>query len=139
MESFSIRLNQFALMIKILGKQSLLNLIISKHYNCILFLQVSPTYAQEVSGNSAVAPHLYKFHGILNGIDPDIWDPYNDKFIPVSKLHISKLLFGQTNVDDVWLTFLLVVVYLSLMIYDVWMHKLDRYSTFLCNAGYWLG
>ncbi|KAK6149752.1 hypothetical protein DH2020_017277 [Rehmannia glutinosa] len=44
---------------------------------------VSPTYSQEVSGNPAVAPHLYKFHGILNGIDPDIWDPYNDKFIPV--------------------------------------------------------
>ncbi|XP_027086051.2 starch synthase 3, chloroplastic/amyloplastic-like [Coffea arabica] len=45
---------------------------------------VSPTYSQEVSGNPAVASHLYKFHGILNGIDPDIWDPYNDKFIPVS-------------------------------------------------------
>ncbi|KAK6124494.1 hypothetical protein DH2020_041775 [Rehmannia glutinosa] len=44
---------------------------------------VSPTYSQEVSGNPAIAPHLYKFHGILNGIDPDIWDPYNDKFIPV--------------------------------------------------------
>ncbi|XP_065879868.1 starch synthase 3, chloroplastic/amyloplastic [Euphorbia lathyris] len=44
---------------------------------------VSPTYAREVAGNSAVAPHLQKFHGILNGIDPDIWDPYNDKFIPV--------------------------------------------------------
>ncbi|KAG8385744.1 hypothetical protein BUALT_Bualt03G0077000 [Buddleja alternifolia] len=44
---------------------------------------VSPTYSQEVSRNSAVAPYLYKFHGILNGIDPDIWDPYNDKFIPV--------------------------------------------------------
>ncbi|GER44929.1 starch synthase [Striga asiatica] len=44
---------------------------------------VSPTYSQEVSGNPAIAPHLYKFHGILNGIDPDIWDPYNDKFIPL--------------------------------------------------------
>ncbi|KAL0363218.1 UNVERIFIED_CONTAM: Soluble starch synthase 3, chloroplastic/amyloplastic [Sesamum calycinum] len=45
---------------------------------------VSPTYSQEVSGNPVIAPHLYKFHGILNGIDPDIWDPYNDKFIPIS-------------------------------------------------------
>ncbi|GFP91981.1 soluble starch synthase 3 chloroplastic/amyloplastic [Phtheirospermum japonicum] len=44
---------------------------------------VSPTYSKEVSGNPVVAPHLYKFHGILNGIDPDIWDPYNDMFIPV--------------------------------------------------------
>ncbi|XP_027351249.1 soluble starch synthase 3, chloroplastic/amyloplastic-like isoform X2 [Abrus precatorius] len=45
---------------------------------------VSPTYSREVAGNPAVAPHLHKFHGIINGIDPDIWDPYNDNFIPVS-------------------------------------------------------
>nr|KYP58238.1 hypothetical protein KK1_004532 [Cajanus cajan] len=45
---------------------------------------VSPTYSKEVSGNPAIAPHIHKFHGIINGIDPDIWDPYNDKFIPVS-------------------------------------------------------
>ncbi|KAG8634365.1 hypothetical protein MANES_17G038908v8 [Manihot esculenta] len=45
---------------------------------------VSPTYSKEVAGNPAVSPHLRKFHGILNGIDPDIWDPYNDEFIPVS-------------------------------------------------------
>ncbi|XP_057544291.1 starch synthase 3, chloroplastic/amyloplastic [Amaranthus tricolor] len=45
---------------------------------------VSYTYSKEVAGNPAIAPHLYKFHGILNGIDPDIWDPFNDKFIPVS-------------------------------------------------------
>ncbi|KVH96750.1 Carbohydrate binding module family 25, partial [Cynara cardunculus var. scolymus] len=45
---------------------------------------VSPTYSHEVAGNPVIAPHLHKFHGILNGIDPDIWDPYNDKFLPVS-------------------------------------------------------
>ncbi|RAL44890.1 hypothetical protein DM860_003649 [Cuscuta australis] len=45
---------------------------------------VSPNYSKEVSGNPIIAPHLYKFHGILNGIDPDIWDPLNDKFIPIS-------------------------------------------------------
>ncbi|KAK8468909.1 hypothetical protein PHAVU_006G149680 [Phaseolus vulgaris] len=45
---------------------------------------VSPTYSREIAGNPVIAPHLHKFHGIINGIDPDIWDPYNDKFIPVS-------------------------------------------------------
>ncbi|CAN7040398.1 unnamed protein product [Brassica oleracea var. botrytis] len=44
---------------------------------------VSRTYAKEVAGNSVISPHLYKFHGIVNGIDPDIWDPYNDNFLPV--------------------------------------------------------
>ncbi|KAL8461437.1 hypothetical protein ACS0TY_032779 [Phlomoides rotata] len=44
---------------------------------------VSPTYSQEISGHPSIAPHLIKFHGIINGIDPDMWDPYNDKFIPV--------------------------------------------------------
>ncbi|KAK4761137.1 hypothetical protein SAY87_006030 [Trapa incisa] len=44
---------------------------------------VSQTYSKEVSRNPVIAPHLHKFHGILNGIDPDIWDPYNNKFIPV--------------------------------------------------------
>ncbi len=45
-------------------------------------LQVSPTYAIEISGNPAIAPHLEKFYGIRNGIDPDIWDPAEDKFLP---------------------------------------------------------
>ncbi|ONM63014.1 dull endosperm1 [Zea mays] len=44
---------------------------------------VSNTYSKEVSGHGAIVPHLGKFYGILNGIDPDIWDPYNDNFIPV--------------------------------------------------------
>ena len=52
-------------------------------------MQVSPTYSKEVAGNPVIAPHLYKFHGIVNGIDPDIWDPYNDKFIPVSVYRFS--------------------------------------------------
>lgn len=57
--------------------------LIFVHFGYTCF-QVSPTYSKEVAGNPAIAPHLYKFHGIINGIDPDIWDPYNDNFIPVS-------------------------------------------------------
>lgn len=61
-----------------------------------LNMQVSHTYSKEVAGNPAVAPHLYKFHGILNGIDPDIWDPYNDKFIPVSRFLSLTLMCACT-------------------------------------------
>lgn len=53
-------------------------------FNCFGHnLQVSYTYSREVSGHGAIAPHFSKFHGIRNGIDPDIWDPYSDNFIPV--------------------------------------------------------
>ncbi|KAL6197922.1 hypothetical protein ACLB2K_027714 [Fragaria x ananassa] len=45
---------------------------------------VSETYSKEIARNPAVAPHLYKFHGMINGIDQDIWDPYNDGFLPIS-------------------------------------------------------
>ncbi|CAL8472333.1 g11876 [Coccomyxa elongata] len=43
---------------------------------------VSPTYATEVSGHPAIAPHMDKFYGIRNGIDQDIWDPTTDRFLP---------------------------------------------------------
>ncbi|KAK9804683.1 hypothetical protein WJX73_010729 [Symbiochloris irregularis] len=43
---------------------------------------VSPTYAAEISGNPAIAPHMQKFYGIRNGIDNDIWDPATDRFLP---------------------------------------------------------
>ncbi|CAN6229614.1 unnamed protein product [Urochloa humidicola] len=51
--------------------------------HCDKATTVSDTYSKEVAGHGAIAPHYYKFHGIRNGIDPDIWDPYTDNFIPV--------------------------------------------------------
>jgi starch synthase len=30
-----------------------------------------------------VNQNLHKFHGVRNGIDPDIWDPETDEFLPV--------------------------------------------------------
>ena len=44
---------------------------------------VSRTYAGEISGHPVIRPHGSKFRGVVNGIDPDIWDPLNDKFLPV--------------------------------------------------------
>jgi len=49
---------------------------------CDVATTVSPTYAQEVSGHPAIAPYHEKFYGIRNGIDPDIWNPADDKFLP---------------------------------------------------------
>jgi len=51
--------------------------------HCDKATTVSDTYSKEVAGHGAIAPHYFKFHGIRNGIDPDIWDPYTDNFIPV--------------------------------------------------------
>ena len=45
---------------------------------------VSRTYAQEISGHGSISHQLQKFHGVVNGIDPDIWDPLNDKCLPAS-------------------------------------------------------
>jgi starch synthase len=43
---------------------------------------VSRTYREEVSGHESIYENLDKFHGVVNGIDPDIWDPANDDFLP---------------------------------------------------------
>ena len=43
---------------------------------------VSRTYRDEVSGHESIHENLGKFHGVVNGIDPDIWDPANDDFLP---------------------------------------------------------
>lgn len=53
---------------------------------------VSPTYALEISGEPAIAPHMSKFLGIRNGIDGDIWDPQVDPLIPRN--------FGLANIRE---------------------------------------
>lgn len=62
--------------------------------------QVSPTYAREVSGHGAIAPHVGKFHGIRNGIDADIWDPLGDDFLPVSARHHQPDRTGTLHSSD---------------------------------------
>ena len=47
------------------------------------FTTVSPSYAWEIGGHPAVAPHSEKLMGIRNGIDVDIWNPETDQFLPV--------------------------------------------------------
>ena len=51
--------------------------------SCDIATTVSPTYADEVRFHHAIAPSKDKFIGIRNGIDTDIWNPANDKFLPV--------------------------------------------------------
>jgi len=52
---------------------------------------VSPTYAVEIGGHVAIAPHHHKFYGIRNGIDVDIWDPSADSALPLSYTHENSL------------------------------------------------
>ena len=52
--------------------------------HCQMFTTVSPTYANEVRESPVVAPSAFKFRGVRNGIDLDIWDPETDSFLPVS-------------------------------------------------------
>ncbi|KAK3242687.1 hypothetical protein CYMTET_47632 [Cymbomonas tetramitiformis] len=60
---------------------------------------VSPTYSLEVSGNEAINPHLDKFLGVRNGIDPDIWDPLVDPLLPVN-FGAKDLVEGKTRCKD---------------------------------------
>jgi len=60
---------------------------------------VSPTYAMEISGEPAINPHLSKFHGVRNGIDPDIWDPRVDPFLPIN-FGVEDLRAGKQRCKD---------------------------------------
>ena len=50
--------------------------------HCAIATTVSRTYAKEIANEGCVKANLHKLHGVVNGIDPDIWDPRNDKFLP---------------------------------------------------------
>lgn len=52
-------------------------------HNCQRFTTVSPSYAYEIGGHGTIAAHSLKLRGIRNGIDPDIWDPETDMFLPM--------------------------------------------------------
>ncbi|KXZ44911.1 hypothetical protein GPECTOR_61g864 [Gonium pectorale] len=36
-----------------------------------------------VGGNAVIAPHGHKFMGIRNGIDPELWSPEDNQFLPM--------------------------------------------------------
>ncbi|WP_420407252.1 glycogen synthase GlgA [Hoeflea sp.] len=64
---------------------------------------VSPTYAQEIRTpefgmglEGLINARAADLHGIVNGIDTDVWDPANDPMIPASYSH-SKLKRRQIN------------------------------------------
>ena len=57
-------------------------LIADAMHHCAIATTVSRTYAKEIAHEGCVNPNLHKLHGVVNGIDPDIWDPRNDKFLP---------------------------------------------------------
>lgn len=55
--------------------------------SCWMFTTVSPGYLEELKINSNNLEHLfemehYKGLGIINGIDPEVWNPKTDKMIP---------------------------------------------------------
>ena len=56
-------------------------LIADAMHNCAIATTVSRTYAKEIAHEGCVNPNLHKLHGVVNGIDPDIWDPRSDKFL----------------------------------------------------------
>jgi len=60
---------------------------------------VSPSYAGEVSNHPAVAGNLHKFHGVRNGIDPEIWNPSTDMFIPM-KYDADTVVKGKKAARD---------------------------------------
>lgn len=47
----------------------------------------------QVGGTPLIAPHGGKFVGIRNGIDPDLWDPASNQWLP--------LPYGESDISDI--------------------------------------
>lgn len=63
---------------------------------------VSPTYSREIQGSEQgcgldglLSYRQFDLHGILNGVDPEVWSPTNDKLI--SNKFSSKSLAGKAK------------------------------------------
>ena len=81
---------------QLLTSLSLLSFLISfihKMHSFIIFVYIG--IQQLCKGGCWKSCNCSKFHGILNAINLDIWEPYNNKFIPVSRLYISCIKWSQ--------------------------------------------
>jgi starch synthase len=69
---------------------------------------VSPTYAKEIQtpemGNGLdglLREHSFKLHGILNGVDYDVWNPVIDKYLPYN--YNSENMEGKARCKEAFL------------------------------------
>ena len=61
-------------------------------YHCARFTTVSPTYAAEIRSAAPIAAHAHKMVGIRNGIDPELWAPDANAWLPTP--------YTADNVDE---------------------------------------
>jgi hypothetical protein len=57
---------------------------ISNVFHACIVIASSPHLWLPAGANPIIEPHLHKFCGIRNGIDMDIWDPENNRFLNFS-------------------------------------------------------
>lgn len=62
------------------------------NFPCGPFNSIMWSIRLPAGAHPSVAPHSYKFCGIRNGIDLDLWDPENNQWLPVG--------FSDQNVEE---------------------------------------